>query len=98
MFYYEDEKFSHILEAVNTVTGEIQEVSAITEQMSAGSEEISAAIVEFASLSKNTAGVSKKVSDFTTEQETAMENVLGFTEKLQSLSENLEKSIQKFKL
>lgn len=93
-----DEKFSHILEAVNTVTGEIQEVSAITEQMSAGSEEISAAIVEFASLSKNTADISKEVSDFTTEQETAMENVLEFTEKLQSLSESLEKSIKKFKL
>lgn len=92
------EKFKAILNAVELVTGEIQEVSAITEEMSAGSEEISASIEEFASLSKETAILSKDVAASTDKQLESMDTIYELTSTLHNLSTKLEDSVKRFKV
>jgi len=92
------EKFKSILQAVELVTGEIQEVSAITEEMSAGSEEISASIEEFSSLSKETAKLSNDVSISTDKQLESMETIYDLTTNLNNLSKKLEQTVKHFKV
>ncbi|PWW20307.1 methyl-accepting chemotaxis protein [Cytobacillus oceanisediminis] len=92
------DKFNQILNAVEGVTGEIQEVSAVTEELSAGSEEISASIDEFASLSKDTAQISRQVASSTDQQELAIVKISDLTTNLSSLAKQLKDSVQKFKI
>ncbi|MFS0862118.1 methyl-accepting chemotaxis protein [Fredinandcohnia sp. 179-A 10B2 NHS] len=89
-------KFISILEAVDLVTREIEEVSAVTEEMSAGSEEISASIEEFAALSKNTANYSKNMGESTNKQLESMETISELTTSLNNLASKLEESIKRF--
>ena len=92
------EKFKAILNAVELVTGEIQEVSAVTEEMSAGSEEISASIEEFATLSKETANLSTGVAASTDKQLESMDSIYELTTILHKLSTELEDSVKRFKV
>ncbi|WP_409291269.1 methyl-accepting chemotaxis protein [Peribacillus sp. SCS-37] len=92
------ENFSRILHSVEAVNGEIQEVSAVTEQMSAGSETIMSSIEEFSHMTRNTAEASTLAAASSDLQDNAVEQVTEATAALKELSETLQQSINQFKI
>ncbi|WP_409296705.1 methyl-accepting chemotaxis protein [Peribacillus sp. SCS-26] len=92
------DNFSRILQSVEAVNGEIQEVSAVTEEMSAGSETIMSSIEEFSHLTRNTAKASTLAAASSDMQDNAVEQVTEATAALKELSETLQQSINQFKI
>lgn len=90
--------FKGIFEAIQKVNEELQEVTATTEQMSAASEELSASIDEVAQLSQASASYSTEVAASTEEQMNIFNDIKRSTDLLQTLSEQMDEAIKKFKI
>jgi methyl-accepting chemotaxis protein len=90
------EVFRSIFHAVHQSNSEIQEVSAITEEMSAGSQQISASVEQSAFLTKEAAANAMKVAESVEKQMKTMEEIAASTELLGKISEKLEQAVRKF--
>lgn len=90
--------FNVILKEVNKVVEQIQQVSAATQQMAAGSNEVVKSIDSIAAIAQQTAASSQEVSAAAEEQTASMEEVARSAQDLAMLAEELQKSVSRFKL
>ncbi|OEF98391.1 methyl-accepting chemotaxis protein [Desulfuribacillus alkaliarsenatis] len=93
-----DKAFINILQAINEVAGKIESMSAIAEEMSAGTEEVSASVSELSTISRDANASTSQISDKIQEQVTAIEEVTKSSEKLSQLAHELENEVTKFKI
>lgn len=87
-----------IVTAVNQMTEQLHENSAITEQMSASSEEVSASMEQTASTASVNMTKTEQVAAATEEQLALVENISSTAEQLSELVNVLNKEVSKFKL
>ncbi|MEF2968727.1 methyl-accepting chemotaxis protein [Paenibacillus sp. M1] len=92
------ELFYNILEATDSITSQIQEVSASTEEMVAETEQITATIKQIAVLAERNADVSEHIKSSALEQRTSAGKVMGSAESLNQISGELEKVVEGLKL
>ncbi|MGG4219583.1 HAMP domain-containing methyl-accepting chemotaxis protein [Paenibacillus jamilae] len=92
------EMFSEILEASNKVSSQIQEVSSATEQISASTQEMSATSDELSSTVSKTVNSSKQIERTIGEQTESMASIVQASDKLTSMSGELEELISFFKV
>lgn len=92
------EAFENILHAIEQVADQIRDVSSVAEQMSAGSEEITASVSESANIAKQSSDASRIVSDSTTQQLAALQEVAASAADLSQMSQKLQAAISKFRV
>lgn len=90
--------FETIIESIEQVSSEIQDVSAIGEQMSAGVEQVSASIDEVESISQLSAANINEIASASEEQLASMQEVNAAASSLASAAEDLRTMIGKFKI
>jgi methyl-accepting chemotaxis protein len=90
--------FKEMLEAARHVNTQIQEVSSATEEMSAGTEELSATSVELSASAGMTASSSARIAESIERQKRSMDEVVQSSVGLTSMSEELQRLIQQFKV
>ncbi|WP_226001368.1 methyl-accepting chemotaxis protein [Paenibacillus sp. BJ-4] len=92
------EMFSEILNAANKVSSQIQEVSSATEQISASTQEMTATSDELSSTIGKTSDSSKQIELTIGEQAQSMVSIVNASDKLSSMSRELEELISFFKV
>ncbi|EHS56812.1 methyl-accepting chemotaxis protein [Paenibacillus sp. Aloe-11] len=92
------EMFSEILNAANKVSSQIQEVSSATEQISASTQEMTATSDELSSTISKTSDSSKEIEHTIGEQAQSMAAIVDASDKLSSMSRELEELISFFKV
>jgi methyl-accepting chemotaxis protein len=90
--------FSEILNAANKVSSQIQEVSSATEQISASTQEMTATSDELSSTISKTSDSSKEIEHTIGEQAQSMASIVDASDKLSSMSRELEELISFFKV
>ncbi|GED27179.1 hypothetical protein BAG01nite_32810 [Brevibacillus agri] len=89
--------FERIVVSAKDVAGQIQEVSAATEQMSASVQQVASAMDEMNRLSEEAAVHTQSVSAGAEEQLAAMQEIARSSNNLNELSHELQESISQFK-
>lgn len=92
-----EQRFHSITHSIESVRKQILEVTSTAEQMSAGAEEVTATVNQLSHYAQITSGHSQKVTEATTEQIHAMEDISTSTVQLSELSQELNDTILKFK-
>ncbi|MBJ6360398.1 methyl-accepting chemotaxis protein [Paenibacillus sp. GCM10012307] len=90
--------FSHILDKVEQVAEEIQDLSAVSEEVSAGTEQVVASAAEMESLSSHTSNYFNGIADAAVKQLAAVKQMKTSTERLEEMSAELEQLAKQFKL
>jgi methyl-accepting chemotaxis protein len=90
--------FKDILSATGNVSNQIQELTALSEEMSAESEEINAFVDQMSEISKGFSGNFSKVSDSISAQYKLIEKNVSLADNLTSLSKQLEKLLSELNL
>jgi methyl-accepting chemotaxis protein len=90
------DSFQKILNSTKAVASQIIEVSAITEQMAAGSEEIAASVSEMTKIAEESLESIRIVNDKTTVQSNLVQQVGSLSESLSQDAQNLDLLISKF--
>ncbi|WP_260865705.1 methyl-accepting chemotaxis protein [Paenibacillus xylanexedens] len=90
--------FEQISDAVNKVAGEIQEVSAGSEEMSASTNEVVGYVDQISNIAEEAAGGAHNVSAATEEQLASMEEIASSASSLSQMAEELQEQINKFKV
>lgn len=90
--------FNTILKSIENVNSEIQEVSAISVEMSASVEEVNASVSEIAEIVKGTASNTAEIASASEEQLATMEEVSSAAVELAKMSENLSDIVKQFKI
>lgn len=90
--------FTNISLAVETMTSQIQEISATSEQLSASAEEVSASVQEIAVFTQESAQALYTVSNSTQEQIATMEQVNEVASILTNSATELEQEAHQFKV
>ncbi|WP_020615639.1 methyl-accepting chemotaxis protein [Paenibacillus daejeonensis] len=92
------DSFHRIASAVTDMTSQLQENSAIAEQMSAGSEQISASLNVTASAAESNLVTTESVAAATQEQLALMDGIASSAAKLQDIVGELDGAIARFKI
>jgi len=92
------ETFQKIYHASKRVDDQIQEVSAIFEQMSASSEEVSATVQEMTRIAQESSANAQNVASATEEQLASMEEITASTETLSKMASDLQELVKRFKV
>ncbi|MFD2369045.1 methyl-accepting chemotaxis protein [Brevibacillus sp. GCM10020057] len=87
--------FQRISDAINSISVQLQENSAITEQMSASSQEVTASIIEAASIAKKSTEYSQSVASSSIEQLKALNELTQSSEGLMNMASKLTDIIDK---
>ncbi|WP_309118167.1 methyl-accepting chemotaxis protein [Paenibacillus sp.] len=90
--------FAEIALAVNHVDEQIQEISAIAEQLSAGSQEVAATAVSAAELAQHTSSLAQVLASGTDEQSAATQEVSASAITLSEAAKELETLVRRFTL
>ncbi|WP_339285876.1 methyl-accepting chemotaxis protein [Paenibacillus sp. FSL R5-0486] len=90
--------FEQISDAVNKVAGEIQEVSAGSEEMSASTTEVVGYVSQISNIAGEAAGGVHNVSAATQQQLASMEDIASSAGSLSKMAEELQEQINKFKV
>ena len=90
--------FQRIVEAVNNVTGKIQEVAAATHEVLNGSEHVVRAVENIAAITEESAASTEEVSASAEEQMSSVEEIASAAEGLAQQAQFLQKIVQQFKL
>lgn len=90
--------FEQISDAVNKVAGEIQEVSAGSEEMSASTTEVVGYVSQISNIAGEAAGGVHNVSAATQRQLASMEDIASSAGSLSKMAEELQEQINKFKV
>ncbi|AIQ54753.1 chemotaxis protein [Paenibacillus sp. FSL R7-0331] len=90
--------FGQITEVVNKVAGEIQEVSAGSEEMSASTDESVQYMEQISNIAQESSGEVHNVSAATEEQLASMEEIASSASALSKMAEELQEQINKFKV
>lgn len=89
--------FDHIRSSIREVSLQIQDVSAINEQMSAGTEEITASVADMLGIAKESAENAQAVAMASEEQTEIMKGVVASAQSLNQVMSVLKDEIEKFK-
>ncbi|HEY4390108.1 MAG TPA: methyl-accepting chemotaxis protein [Paenibacillus sp.] len=92
------ELFATILDGTDSVTSQIQEVSAATEEMVAETEQITATIKQIAEYAERNAVVSERIKEGAMEQRASSDNIMSSAEHLNQISGKLENLVEGLKL
>jgi methyl-accepting chemotaxis protein len=92
------EAFQLILHAIDQVSDQIRDVSAVAEEMSAGSEQVTASVIESANIAQQSAFAAQNVAGSAEQQLAALQEVAAFANDLNSMSLRLQQAVGKFKL
>ncbi|WP_342552551.1 methyl-accepting chemotaxis protein [Paenibacillus sp. FSL R7-0652] len=90
--------FDKIQNAVSSVAGQTQEVSASIEQMNAGVAQINVSMKSIMEVTENAAAGTEEVSATTEEQLSAMQEIASAAHDLSSMAEVLQQSAARFKV
>lgn len=90
--------FETIIQAIQTVTNQIQEVSAVSEQMAASAQQVSATFDSLQAISRSSTETTQHVASLSEEQLASMEEIASATQMLNQLAMNLNNAVGKFKL
>ncbi|WP_334075539.1 MULTISPECIES: HAMP domain-containing methyl-accepting chemotaxis protein [Paenibacillus] len=92
------ELFYSILDATDSITSQIQEVSAATEEMVAETEQITATIRQIAVLAERNADVSEFIKNSALEQRASAGKIVDSAESLNEISGKLENMVEELKI
>lgn len=92
------EKFKSIFQATQHVDDQIQEVTSIAEQMSAGSERVSASVQELLRIARISSEGSANVAVASEEQATSMQVIAVSSETLDKMAQELKELVGRFKV
>ena len=92
------ELFKGMLVATDTVTSQIQEVSAATQQMVAETEQITAAIKQLAELAERNSSVSGEIRISAKEQQASFAKIFESAEQISQVSAELEALVNKLRV
>lgn len=87
---------SNIEQFTSHIVGQIQDISAVSEQLSASTEQVSATVAEMANISKVSASGAQTTSAAAQEQMAAMEEISSSSVKLAKMAEDMQKLVQRF--
>ena len=91
-------KFNQILNEMESISDQIQEVTATAQQISAGSEETTASVTDIAALTKNSSDKAQSIAAATEQQLASMEEINSSAALLASMADQLQNIIGKFKV
>nr|WP_246310783.1 methyl-accepting chemotaxis protein [Paenibacillus xylanilyticus] len=89
---------SNIEQFTTHIVDQIQDVSAVSEQLSASTEQVSATVAEMANISKVSADSAQTTSAAAQEQMAAMEEISASSVQLSKTAENMQKLVRRFTL
>jgi len=92
------EKFDSILNRMNTMTPQIEEVSATVQQITAAIQEVTASANELAIIAKESSATSEEVAATTEQQLASMEEITAASKALTGMAEELQSIIDRFKV
>ncbi|MDF2924301.1 MAG: hypothetical protein K0R57_3215 [Paenibacillaceae bacterium] len=90
--------FAQIKEAIIQVSAQIEEVSATAEQISAGSEQVAASVEETSRIARQSAEQTHLVAATSEEQLASMQEITSSAATLNSMAEELQQAVSKFRL
>lgn len=90
--------FARILMEAKEIAGQIQEVTAAAEEMSAGSEQVTAMVGSMAETAKESSASSQNIAAATQEQLASMEEIAALADNLAKMAKQLESLVGKFKI
>ncbi|MEK5446290.1 methyl-accepting chemotaxis protein [Paenibacillus sp. FSL R7-0331] len=90
--------FANIEQSAAKINGQIHDISAVTEQMSAGAEEVAASVVEISNIARNTSDAFQSVTAATEEQLASMDEITASSGELSKMASALQVKIERFKL
>lgn len=93
-----EQKFDTILQSSYWIMDQIQNISATSQQMSAGSEELTASVTSMEHIAVKTSDQSQNVSALTAEQLVSMEEMKSSSLHLAQMAEHLQHLTEKFKV
>ncbi|MGG4480387.1 methyl-accepting chemotaxis protein [Paenibacillus illinoisensis] len=89
---------SNIEQYTAHIVDQIQDVSAVSEQLAASTEQVSASVAEMAGISKVSADSAQTTSASAQEQMAAMEEIAASSEQLSKTAENMQNLVRRFTL
>ncbi|CQR56214.1 methyl-accepting chemotaxis protein [Paenibacillus riograndensis] len=92
------EAFISIEQSTAKINGQIHDISAITEQMSAGAQEVAASVQEISNISRSTSDAFQNVTAATEQQLASMEEISASSTELSKMAADLQHKIERFKL
>ncbi|WP_028592199.1 methyl-accepting chemotaxis protein [Paenibacillus massiliensis] len=92
------ESISNIEQFSSRIVGQIQDISAISEQLSASTEQVTTTVAEMMNISKVSADSAYTTSAAAQEQMAAMEEIASSTMQLAKMAENMQKQVSRFTL
>lgn len=90
--------FLNIEQSAARINGQIHDISAVTEQMSAGAEEVAASVVEISNIARTTSDAFQSVTAATEEQLASMDEITASSGELSRMASDLQVKIERFKL
>lgn len=90
--------FANIEQSTARINGQIHDISAVTEQMSAGAEEVAASVVEISNIARTTSDAFQSVTAATQEQLASMDEITASSGELSKMASDLQVKIERFKL
>jgi methyl-accepting chemotaxis protein len=92
------EAFVSIEHSTTTINSQLHDISAITEQMSAGAQEVAASVHEISGISRSTSDAFQNVTAATEQQLASMEEISASSTELSKMAGDLQYKIERFKL
>ncbi|MFF5995629.1 methyl-accepting chemotaxis protein [Lysinibacillus sp. KU-BSD001] len=89
--------FKEILDSTYSIASQIQEVSAISEQIAASADQVNTSFELVMSITENTASKAQTVAGLSEEQYASVEEITGSTDELSKLALTLNDEVGKFK-
>lgn len=90
--------FEEIATHVRNVATEVQDISAAIQEMASGSQQVVVSVCGINDISKNVAGHTQTVSAASEEQSASIEEIASSSQTLAKMAEELQQTVQKFKL
>ncbi|MGE5578126.1 MAG: methyl-accepting chemotaxis protein [Syntrophothermus sp.] len=90
--------FETIVQAVRNVVAQIQEVSAATGQLAAGSQQVVRSVESIAAITEEAAAGAEEVSASAQEQTAAIEEIAASAESLARMAQELQKAVGSFRI
>ncbi|WP_379151917.1 methyl-accepting chemotaxis protein [Paenibacillus sp. sgz5001063] len=92
------EAFLSIEQSTAKINGQIHDISAITEQMSAGAEEVAASVQEISNIARSTSDAFQNVTAATEQQLASMDEIAASSTELSKMATDLQQKVERFKL
>ncbi|MBE1441004.1 methyl-accepting chemotaxis protein [Paenibacillus sp. OAS669] len=90
--------FHSIVEKAQKTNEQIMEISAISEQISAGSQEVSASVLETAAIAKNSSVQSSQAAGLSLGQLESMRQITGSVHRIETMCEELNVLVRRFRI